>query len=45
MIKRNETLPQKGKPDKSILIFAALMTFFGIIMIFNASAYVASEEF
>ena len=46
MIKQREaTTTQKGKPDKAILFFTGFMTLFGIIMIFNASVYIAAQVF
>jgi cell division protein FtsW len=42
--KKEEYLP-KGAPDSTILIFAIVMAAFGVIMIYNASAYLAQQEF
>ncbi len=35
----------KGKPDKGILGFAVVMAIFGVIMIFDASVFVANQTF
>jgi cell division protein FtsW len=42
---RKETKLKKGPPDKTILLFAGFMTLFGVIMIFNASVYIAAQVF
>ncbi len=44
-IRRRENKIEKGKADKSILLFTLAMTIFGTIMIFNASVYIAGQVF
>ncbi len=46
MIKRKREIKlEKGNPDKAIIFFTAFMTLFGMIMIFNASVYIAAQIF
>ncbi len=44
-ITRKENKIDKGKPDRSIILFTLFMTIFGTIMIFNASVYIAGQIF
>ncbi len=45
MRKRREVKLERGEPDKAIILFTAFMSLFGIIMIFNASVYIAAQVF